>query len=94
MGIAKKGTRRIVVDGENYRWVVSPDDEPGLGIVIEKEDHQGQRLVAWVEHGTIISPGLVKRVILYALTLGWSPMERKSQMTIGLDDAFIIHGIG
>jgi hypothetical protein len=90
MGIAKKGTRRIVVEGETYRWVVSPDDEPGLGIVIEKDNFHGQRLVAWVEHDNIISPGLVKKVILLALEEGWwSPMERKSQISIGLDNEFI-----
>lgn len=26
MGLAKRGTRRLVVDGVAYRWVVSPDD--------------------------------------------------------------------
>src|SRR4051812_24303387 len=88
MAIAKKGSRKIVVEGEIYRWVVSPDDEPGLGIVVEKDKINGQRLAVWVEHGNTITPALVKKVILYALTEGWSPSERKRQMTLGVDDVF------
>ena len=88
MAIAKKGTRRIVVEGESFRWVVSPDDEPGLGIVVERDAGHGQRLVAWVEHDNIVSPALVRRVILYALSWGWAPTERKEQLTLRLNDEF------
>lgn len=88
MPIARKGTRKIVVEGETYRWVVAPDDEPGLGIVVEREVGYGQRLLAWVEHGNIISPGLVRKVILYAVSIGWTPSERKKQLTFRLDNVF------
>ncbi len=88
MSIARKGTRRIVVEGESYRWVVAPDDEPGLGIIVEREAGHGQRLLAWVEHGNTISPALVRKVILFALSRGWAPSERKKQMTFRLDDVF------
>jgi hypothetical protein len=88
MSLAKKGARMIVVEGESYRWVVSPDDEPGLGIVVEREAGPGQRLLAWVKHGNTISPALVRKVILYALSRGWTPSERKKQMTFRLDDVF------
>lgn len=75
MGIAKKGTRKIIVDEISYRWVVSPDDEPGLGIIVEKHDNPGQRLTIYVPHGTIISPGLVRKIILYGIDIGWNPSE-------------------
>jgi hypothetical protein len=88
MAITKKGARRIVVHGESYRWVVSPDDEPGLGIVVERDAGHGQRLVAWVEHGHTVSPALVRKVILYALSCGWTPSEKKQQMIFRLDDKF------
>ncbi|MFJ3877946.1 hypothetical protein ACIPW5_10845 [Streptomyces sp. NPDC090077] len=82
MGIAKKGTRTIVVDGERYRWVVAPDDEPGLGIVVQGEEG-GQRMVTWVEHGTVITPRLVADVIRRALERhGWTPRERGGQLTL------------
>jgi hypothetical protein len=41
MAIAKKGTRLIRVDDVEYRWVVQPDDEPGLGIVVECAENPG-----------------------------------------------------
>ncbi|WP_043321852.1 hypothetical protein [Corallococcus coralloides] len=73
MTLQRKGTRRIVVEGMNYRWTVAPNDEPGLGIVVEHESGHGQRMVTWVEHGTIIAPGLVRDVIVHALEAGWTP---------------------
>jgi ribosomal protein S18 acetylase RimI-like enzyme len=30
---------------------------------------------AWVEHGTVISPELVRKVILHALSKGWQPQK-------------------
>lgn len=83
MGIAKKGTRTIVVDGERYRWVVSADDEPGLGIVVEHGEVDGQRMVTWVEHGTVIAPGLVAVVVRRALERhGWTSREQGKQLTL------------
>ncbi|WP_405980952.1 hypothetical protein [Streptomyces sp. NBC_00158] len=83
MGIAEKGTRTIVVDGERYRWVVAADDEPGLGIVVVHAEADGQRMVTWVEHGTVIAPGLVAVVIRRALErYGWTPRERGKQLTL------------
>ncbi|MBN8467063.1 hypothetical protein JYJ95_11090 [Corallococcus exiguus] len=73
MTLRRKGTRRIVVEGTNYRWMVAPNDEPGLGIVVERESGGGQRMLTWVEHGTIIAPGLVRDAILHALEAGWTP---------------------
>ncbi|NNC17559.1 hypothetical protein HJC22_17730 [Corallococcus exiguus] len=45
MTLRRKGTRSIVVDGTNYRWTVAPNDEPGLGIVVERESGGGQRML-------------------------------------------------
>jgi hypothetical protein len=76
MGLAKKGTRLIKIDDIDYRWVVQPDDEPGLGIVAELAENPGQRMMTWVEHGTVISPWLVRKAILHALEQGWHPAEK------------------
>ncbi|MBN8231853.1 hypothetical protein JYK02_30505 [Corallococcus macrosporus] len=75
MTLRRKGTRRIVVGTTPYRWTVAPNDEPGLAIVVEYESGQGQRMVTWVEHGTVISPGLVKEAINHALEAGWHPEQ-------------------
>ncbi|MBW4618917.1 MAG: GNAT family N-acetyltransferase [Cyanosarcina radialis HA8281-LM2] len=75
MTIPRKGTRQITVDGISYRWLVSPDDEPGLGIIVERAEFPANKVGALVEHGTIISPGLVRKVILHALSKGWQPQK-------------------
>jgi hypothetical protein len=76
MAVAKKSTRLIKVDDVEYRWVVQPDDEPGLGIVVELSENPGQRMMTWVEHGNIISPWLVRKAILQALQKGWLPQKK------------------
>ncbi|MGW5608861.1 hypothetical protein ACWEWI_22680 [Streptomyces sp. NPDC003753] len=81
MALAKKGTRLITVDGCRYRWVVAPDDEPGLAIVVEDADAPGQRMVTWVQHGTVITPRLVARAIRRALGSGWTPQQHGPQFT-------------
>jgi hypothetical protein len=85
MGLAKKGTRLITVEGVRYRWVVAPNDEPGLGVVVEAADSPGQRMVTWVEHGTTISPWLVREVIAHALAQGWSPRARGPERVFRLE---------
>lgn len=85
MALAKKGTRGVTVDGTRYRWVVAPNDEPGLGIVVEAADAPGQRMVTWVDHGTTISPWLVREAILHALSQGWQPQARGPERVFRLD---------
>ncbi len=88
MAIARKGTRIIAVDGRRYRWVVSPGDEPGLGIVVERADGTGRcRLVVWVEHGVVIAPGLVAAVIRAAARQhGWTPEGPGHELTLRCPD--------
>lgn len=85
MGLAKKGTRLITVERERYRWVVAPNDEPGMAIVVEAADVPGQRMVTWVEHGTTISPWLVREAILHALSQGWQPQVRAPERVFRLE---------
>jgi len=73
MTLAKKGARLITVDGVRYRWVVAPNDEPGMAIVVERAEYPAQRMVTWVDHGAVITPRLVARVIQRALDQGWTP---------------------
>lgn len=74
------------MDGERFRWVVAPDDEPGLAVVVERADGHGRRMVTWVEHGTIIAPGLVAQIIRKALEHGWTPRETGEQLTFRVED--------
>lgn len=83
MAIAKRGTRVIHVDGERYRWRVAPNDEPGLALVVLHDEAVGQRMAAWFDHGTIISPALVAASIRDALSHhAWTPRQRGRQLTL------------
>jgi hypothetical protein len=92
VGLAKRGTRRIVVDGVAYRWGVSPDDGY-MVLVAELTDEPGQRLEAFFHYHDIyepqgagvlrvvgqrraIRPGVVQVVIQAALRRGWQPSQR------------------
>jgi hypothetical protein len=93
MTLREKGTRRITVDSCAYRWVVAPDDEPGLGIVVERFQNPGQRMVTWVDHGTVVSPGLVERAVRLALMNGWNPTSPGRELHFRLGDEQLGAGI-
>ena len=59
-----------------YRWTVSPDDEPGVAIVVELAEHPAQRLVSSVDHGITITPAMVADAITDGLAAGWTPSMR------------------
>lgn len=93
MALAKKGSRLMTIEGARYRWVVAPNDEPGLGIVVEAADSPGQRMVTWVDHGTTISPWLVREAILHALAHGWQPRERGPERVFRFDAQSILEAL-
>ena len=89
MALAKRGSRRITVEGVVYRWAVSPDDG-FMVLVVERAEAPGQRLEAFfgygdirepdragttrtVGQGCVIGPGVVRLVVLSALANGWRP---------------------
>lgn len=91
MGLAKRGSRCLVIDGVAYRWVVSPDDGY-MVLVAELAEEPGQRLEAYfsyhdvyeqqgagvsriVGQRRIIRPGIVKATIQAALGRGWKPSQ-------------------
>ena len=82
MGLAKKGSRIIAVNGSTYRWTVSADSG-FMSIIVELDLSQGQRMEASVSYRDCgstgqrarITPKVVQRAIVLALTKGWSPQE-------------------
>jgi ribosomal protein S18 acetylase RimI-like enzyme len=88
MALARKGTRKIIVDGIAYRWVVLPDDKPGLRIVVECADSSGKKVITGVEDRTVISPGLVRTIILHALFKGWQFQKPGQAFGFGVEGGF------
>lgn len=83
MGLANKGSRKISVNGRDYRWVVSPDSGYNV-LVVERASEPGQRLEAIFDYATCdfadprfrITPKIVRDVIEHAIIEGWQPEVR------------------
>jgi len=81
--LARKGLRRISVDGARYVWKLSIDSGY-FTIVVELASDAGQRLEARTRrdrhHGDAraITPAGVAAVIRAAIHDGWQPAARKS----------------
>lgn len=92
MTLPQKGTRRITVDGEAYRWVVSVR-RGAIRVAVEHAEVPGQRLDAYFEchdtytrdasgdwrfksQGRSIKPRIVQQLIREALRRGWQPTQR------------------
>ena len=89
MALAKKGTRLITIGGQDYRWIVSPNDG-FITLVVELADNPGQALMAYFNYLDLyepagpgrlrivgqrcsIRPGVVRAVVESALDSGWRP---------------------
>jgi hypothetical protein len=76
--LARKGTRRITVDGAKYVWKVSVDSGY-FTLVVELESGAGQRLEARTQYARhrgdkrSITPAGVAAVIRMAVREGWTP---------------------
>ena len=90
MAFAKRTSRTIRVDGEEYRWVLSPDDGY-MWLIVQHARSQGQRIEAHFNYHDVltngdwgknlgqrrsVSPGAVRAVVLHALSKGWRSQER------------------
>ena len=89
MSIPRKGSRRVEVDGAEFRWVIRKDPTYAQGalrapmvVAIQLEEgrsvcrvHLGvSRPDNWVApHQTQVTPMLVRRMIREALGKGWVP---------------------
>lgn len=95
MAIPRKGSRKIILNDVNYRWVVSIHNKM-VNLVIELEEDPAQPLYAYFECRDLyirdendhwqfhsqkqsIRPAHVKRLILYALNSGWKPHAKQGK---------------
>jgi len=84
MSLAAKGSRPITVDGDTYRWVVSPDSGYNV-IVVQAATGDGAKLMVYVSYGTIrfasadadgqlaVTPALVTSIIRQGRQNGCQP---------------------
>jgi len=86
MGLAKKGSRVIDVNGIDYRWALSPDS--GYNVLIAQHAQaNGAKLTVYITPDANaltpagntqmpITPSIVAGLITQALELGWPSTER------------------
>lgn len=90
MSLALRNSRKIAVDGANYRWAVSPDSGVMLQIV-QHADGKGQKLEVSFDYADkvqkngrtrqsrTVSSRVVRAIILHSLTVGWQPKLRNAK---------------
>ena len=84
MGIAKKGTRRICVDGVPYRWVAR-ELSPGLRIIVQAAERPGAVLVLRTAQdiaATHLPPSQIAATIQSARAAGWEPQHSGSPFEV------------
>ena len=88
--LAKKGSRGLLVDGENYRWKAN-NKRGHLLVAIQKPESNGQMLIVTIAHDlwdmnqfdkTVgpVTPKLVLKLIKFGLKKGWQPDSPKGSL--------------
>ena len=84
MSLAAKGSRPITIDGDAYRWAVSPDSGYNV-IVVQAATGDGAKLLVYVSYSNIryasadadgqlaVTPALVTSIIRQGRQNGWQP---------------------
>ena len=83
MGIPKKKSRSLEVDGVRFRFMIKdgpvtpdPSDREVFLTVQEAEDAPGRILHVALPHGHEVTPETVRKLVRQALTSGWKTSER------------------
>ncbi|MDF1665841.1 MAG: hypothetical protein P1V97_29060 [Planctomycetota bacterium] len=87
MTLSNKGSRPIIVDGVDYRWMVASRNGP-IRLVVEASNVKGQRFCVTFPFGDYyldttnrwwpdvqVRPEHVRKLIRVALERGWRPKE-------------------
>lgn len=74
--MANVKNRRIVVEGETYRWSSTGRDggiDIAVALEVDDEHTRTQPLYSGVPHSVLVLPSLIRRLILQARVEGWNP---------------------
>ncbi len=97
MGIPKKKSRRIIVDGLEYRWLISFNSYAPfyriVTIAVELIDSPGTKLVVYpigvdynyvdYNRGEPFTPAVVEQFIKQANEAGWQPTSNSGTFFLG-----------
>ncbi|MCC3456464.1 MULTISPECIES: hypothetical protein [unclassified Microcoleus] len=77
MALPQKKSRSITINEEKYRWLISRDDYGGIGLFIELYQNPAQKLTTAFSYDyQVVTPVLVREVILHALAQGYTPHKK------------------
>lgn len=105
MAFPNKNSRRIHINGIDFRWIIGPNDGYNL-FYAEREGVKGRSIEVyfrtdinkfWVEFPyvkelnlKVIYPKEAALIIREALRLGWNPLERKPPLVFDWNDQVLI----
>ncbi|RNB89616.1 hypothetical protein EDM56_10545 [Brevibacillus fluminis] len=100
MTLSKKGTRKIVLGQESYRWTIFLATKGHLVFTSEHTNYKGQIIRVFIESDVneywvdfphveklnvrIIKPADVSEIISQAISLGWDPKRKGQPLTFNL----------
>ena len=100
MALPKKDRRKITVDGHQYFWIASGNDD-FIHLIICSANVPGQKLLAQFDYHSFhiitadstqlkqtlsITPFIVRQVIQYGINSGWTPEKKNSDLGLGFLD--------
>ncbi|WP_168123974.1 hypothetical protein [Paenibacillus sp. HB172176] len=102
MTISKKGSRKIIVGQEPYRWIITPSARGIVTLTVQYDGVKGQLLRVdiesdinefWVEfpnveslNNKIVMPVEIALIISEAISKRWSPQEKGPLLSFKLSD--------
>lgn len=88
MGMPRKGSRKVEVEGETFFWRTRPEGRPNhLLLTCQRDEERPGRVLQVVLRSTRVlapsqlTPEDVREAIGYALKKGWDPSERGAAFT-------------
>jgi hypothetical protein len=89
MGIPRKSSRKIVVDGRKFLYLVKethvPDhlDQKENSLTVQEDtDRPGRVLQARIAYGIPVNPGFVRDYIRNSLRAGWDPSTKGTALQL------------
>lgn len=108
MTLSKKGSRKMVVGDEEYRWTISATAKGRIVLIVEHGQEKGQKIEVhiqsdinkfWVEFPhvdglnlKVVKPKEVATIIAEAIAQGWKPREKGSPLVFEWDNDELIKG--
>lgn len=106
MTISKKGSRKIIVSQEAFRWVISPSFKGIIVLTVQHEEVSGQIIRVYIEsdindfwvefphveplNNKVITPAEVSTIIAEAIMKGWDPRKKGTPLSFNLFGSTLI----